>query len=125
MRLEDTCTDSSGPRPLGFDTRLLRGVLSTLVDVIGRIRFARGAARGAFWRRHRPRTEAAEAVVASPFRFADGDPPADEDLDALDAQLARDPGTPAPDFAPLDAELARLRRSSRARARRGRGKPAA
>lgn len=95
------------------------------MDVIGRIRFARGADRGAFWRRHRPRTEAAEAVVASPLRFADADPPAEEDLDALDAQIARDPGVPVPDFAPLDAEIARLRRSARARARRGRGKPAA
>jgi hypothetical protein len=99
-------------------------VLSTLADVIGRCRLAFGAGRGAFWRR-RPRAEAPEAAAAWPLRFADADPPAEEDLDALDARLAQDPGSPAPDFSALDAELARLRRSARARARRGRGKPAA
>jgi hypothetical protein len=100
-------------------------VRSILVDVLGWFRLACGARPGAAWRLRRSRTDATETVAASPLRFAEAEPPADEDLDALDVQIARDPGTPAPDFAPLDAELARLRRSARARARRGRGKPAA
>jgi hypothetical protein len=100
-------------------------VRSILVDVLGWFRLACGAGRGAFRHHRHARAEATETVAAWSLRFAGADPPTEEDLDALDARLAQDPGSPAPDFAPLDAELARLRRSARARARRGRGKPAA
>jgi hypothetical protein len=100
-------------------------VRNTLVDVLHRSRLACSALWGALWPFTRTQPEATEAVAEWPLQFGDPDPTGQDRLDALDTLITREPGALAPDFAPLDAELARLRRSARSRARRGRGNPAA